>query len=105
MTSRFVRGARLVLVDTSAYFALTDRRETDHAAAQAIFVRLAREHWRAFTTNFVVAEAHALQLNRLGRYHAAQFLSQIDRSATMIERVTQDDETQARAILRQYDDH
>jgi len=105
MTSRFIRLPRRVLVDTGAFFAGADHREINHAAAEAIRVRLARERWRLFTTNFVVAETHALFLRRLGRYHSALFLSELDRSSTVIERVSVDDETQARAILARYDDH
>jgi predicted nucleic acid-binding protein len=105
MTSRFIRLPRRALIDTGAFFAGADHRETDHAAAEAIRTRLARERWRVFTTNFVVAETHALFLRRLGRYNAAMFLSHLDESPTVIERVTPDDETHARTILARYDDH
>ncbi len=53
-----------VFVDTSAYYALTDRRDSRHANAQEMARRLANERRRLFTTNFMVAETHALVLAR-----------------------------------------
>jgi predicted nucleic acid-binding protein len=93
-----------VLIDTSAYFALVDRRDGHHGEAVAILNRLIAERWRAFTTNFVVAETHALILNRLGYPVAARILTEIDRSATTIVRGSVADEQRARQIVAQYQD-
>lgn len=58
-----------------------------------------------FTTNFIVAELHALVLARRGRELASYVLSILDRApATTIIRVTEDDEREARAIIRRYAD-
>jgi predicted nucleic acid-binding protein len=95
---------RRVLVDTSAYFALADANETRHPAADAVRRKLLIEHWRLVTTNYVVAETHALLLIRLGYAFAMRFLTQLDASSTVILRITEDDEIKAREILRQYDD-
>jgi predicted nucleic acid-binding protein len=92
------------LVDSSAYYALAHSRQENHPAARAIADRLARERWRLFTTNFILAETHALILIRLNRVVALQVLSQIEQSPTTIIRVTAADEARARAILRQYQD-
>lgn len=94
----------VALVDTSAYFALTDSRETTHQAARVIATRLGTERWRLFTTNFIVAETHALLLARLGRDPAARVLQEIDRGSITIVRVTAADEQRARKIIYQYDD-
>lgn len=56
------------------------------------------------TTNFVVAEAHALHLNRLGRGVARAFLASLDTSSTVVVRVTEDDERRGRAIVFRYAD-
>lgn len=93
-----------VFVDTSAYFALTDARAQDHAAGQAIQTRLISERWRLFTTNFVLAEIHALALTRLGRAVAARVLRQLDESTTTIIRASAADERRAREIIFRYDD-
>lgn len=48
--------------------------------------------------------ARNLVLNRVGRRDALRILQEIDRSATIIVRVTPADERRARAIIAQYDD-
>jgi predicted nucleic acid-binding protein len=94
-----------VFVDSSAYYALTDQDErTTHHAAMAIRDRLIRDRTRLFTTNFVLAETHALILVRLGRHIAARVLQEIDRSTTTILRVTVADEHRARDIVYRYRD-
>jgi predicted nucleic acid-binding protein len=98
-------GSRRVFVDTSAYFALTDPRDSDHQEARRVMNRLTDERWRLFTTNFILAETHALLLARLSRRIAARVLAALDQSeATTIVRVAARDERRARAIIEQYDD-
>ena len=92
-------STRRVFIDTAAYFALADPRDENHAAASAIVERLASERWRAFTTNFVVAETHALVLARRGQELAARILSEIDQSTTVIIRASAADEGRAREII------
>jgi predicted nucleic acid-binding protein len=95
-------GPRRVFVDTSALFAFTDRRDQNHAAARAIQERLSARRARQLTTNFVIAESHALFLARMGRRAAAEFLARID--SLEVVRVRVADELRARAILSRYDD-
>jgi predicted nucleic acid-binding protein len=95
---------RRVLLDTSAYFILTNRRDASHTAAVAARDRLIAERWHLFTTNFILAETHALLLSRVGRAVAARVLAEIDRSATTIIRASAADERRARDIIVQYDD-
>jgi predicted nucleic acid-binding protein len=95
---------RRVLIDTSAFFALTAPRDADHHTALAIQQRLITERWRLYTTNLVVAETHALLLTRLGRTIAFSTLHSIDHSTTTIVRISNADETRAREIISQYDD-
>ncbi len=97
-------SSRRALLDTSAYFALVDLGEKHYPEANIIRNRLATERWRLFTTNFIVAETHALILTRLGYRYAIRFLDQIDQSPTTIVQVTGSDESRAREILRHYDD-
>lgn len=97
------RGRR-VFIDTGGYFALTDPRDENHAAAVTIAERLATDRWRAFTTNLILAETHALVLARRGREAAWRVLSGIDRSATTIVRVSATDERRAREIIARYAD-
>jgi len=92
------------LVDTSGFYALTDPRDDHHEDGLATQQHLIAQRYRLFTTNFIVAETHALLLNRLGYHVALRALEDIDRSTTRILRVTATDERRAREILVQYDD-
>ncbi len=82
MSIPFQQSLRRVLVDTSAYFAFINAREVNYQPAQAIARRLATLRSQLYTTNFVVAETHALLLTRLGRAVAWRFLEELDQSAT-----------------------
>lgn len=104
MNARSSPALRRVLMDSSAYYALTTDRDPNHAAAYSILTRFARESPRLFTTNLIVAETHALLLARLGHATAVRFLTELDRSSTVLIRVSAKDEQRARAIIYQYDD-
>jgi len=95
---------RTAFTDSSAFYALSDRDDQNHAPAQAIAHALEREHWTLSTSNYVVAEQHALHLNRLSRDIAYQALTRIYASGIRIERVTPQDEEKAFEILTQYSD-
>src|SRR5215475_9619853 len=60
--------------------------------------------WFLFTTNFVLAESHALILARLGRDRAWNFLQAILTGSTNLIRADEADERRARAIIEQYQD-
>ena len=96
--------ARRTLVDTSAYFALLDTDDANHHQARTISARLIAESWRLFTTSFVLAETHALLLNRLSQQIATRFLRDMDHSPTTLIWVTPRDVERAKAIIYQYTD-
>ena len=101
MTQPSPLSSRRAFVDTSANFALIDRRDASHRTAVTIATRLADQRWRLFTTNYIVAETHALLLNRLGRDVALTFLREIGHTTI---RATPADERRAREIIEQYTD-
>lgn len=68
------RQERRAFVDSSAYLALLDRRDEHHSASIEIAQWLAAAHFRLYTTNTVVIEAHALILSAMGARVATQFL-------------------------------
>lgn len=68
---------REVFVDTGAFYAALNRKDRNHRAAVGLFDRALAEEWRLITSNFVVAETHALVLIRLGRDFAAAWLRSI----------------------------
>jgi predicted nucleic acid-binding protein len=97
--------ARRVFVDTSAYFAVANRRDATHEPASALMRQLVAERRRLFTTNFVLAELHALLLARLDRRVAARVLAEVDASElTTVVRVSARDERRAREIVFGYAD-
>jgi uncharacterized protein len=104
MRNRGASQARRALVDASAYFALLDNDDDYHAQALIIRDRLIAESWRLFTTSFVLAETHALLLNRLSQEIATRFLQDLEQSTTTLVWVTPADVQNAKAIVYQYDD-
>ncbi len=50
---------RQLFVDTSAYFALTDRSDENHEAAVRIIHQLIRERTELLTTNYILTQAFA----------------------------------------------
>jgi predicted nucleic acid-binding protein len=92
-------------MDSSGYFTLTHARDAFHAEAVSVFGQLTAERYRFFTTNFILAELHALLQSRVNRQVALAVLTQIDNSRmTTIVRARQQDEQRAHDILRRYDD-
>lgn len=93
-----------ILVDTGAFAALAVRDDTHHQRAMLAVQHLATRRSRLITTNFVVAETHALVLARAGRDLARRVLSHIEQAVEEIVRVGEADEQRARTIIDLYDD-
>jgi predicted nucleic acid-binding protein len=72
--------------------------------AEATLSHLAGQRTRLFTTNFLVADTHALLLNRRGRRLALEFLTVLAQGDPAVLRITEGDEARAREIIFQYDD-
>lgn len=87
-------------VDTSAYFALTDKRDANHEAAAHFIHQLFRERSELLTSNYIVAETHTLLLIRIGYATALQVLEELYKSQTRIYRVRETDERKALEIIR-----
>jgi predicted nucleic acid-binding protein len=93
-----------LFVDTSAYFALTDKRDENHEAAVRVIHQFIREHVELLTTNYIVAETHTLLLNRIGHTTALQVIEALYKSQTRIYRVREAEERKALDIIRLYTD-
>ena len=93
-----------VFVDTSGFYAALNRRDAHHRDAARLFRRAQRGHWFLCTTNFVLAESHALILARMGRDRAWSFLHAVLTGSTNLIRADEADERRARAIIEQYQD-
>lgn len=74
--------------------------------------RLRRDRVDGYSTNFVIAETHALVLSRLrkkrlgseARRRAREVVANVYASTVRIERVTEQDERAALSLLYQFDD-
>lgn len=95
-----------VFVDSSAFFALLVAEDEFHAEARGIFQRAREERRMLVTTNAILLETHALLLNRArnGRAHALAFLDAVDLGFALVERVTDEDERRAKALLHAHAD-
>ena len=104
MRSRRASQGRRTFVDTSAYFALLDADDASHTQARTISERLIAEGAHLFTTSFVLAETHALLLNRLRQQIATRLLRDMEHSPTTLIWATPRDVQRAKAIIYQYTD-
>src|SRR5512139_520165 len=94
-----------VFVDTSAYLAVLRRDDDHHREALAVLGNLTRQRAVLFTSNFVVAETHAMVLRYLGHEPARSYLQEMDDSrGTVIVRAEATDEAAARSIIYRYVD-
>ena len=96
--------ARRVFVDSSAFLALRDQDDEHYQAASALLEQLIDGHYRLFTTNTVIIEAHALILSTLGIAAAAEFLRDVQGTSLRIVRTRAQDEELARRLIFQYQD-
>jgi predicted nucleic acid-binding protein len=95
---------RRILLDSSGYLALISTRDAHHLAATEAINLIAREQWHTFTSTYVIAEAHALFLTRLGHDPAILFLRQFEKTSTLVLQVRPADVARAHEIIYQYDD-
>jgi predicted nucleic acid-binding protein len=93
-----------VFVDTNAYGALAVARDQSHQRALDVLRMLSQNHHRLYTTNFVLAETHALILARRGREAALRTLRRIEGGSTTVIRVDEGDERRARQIIEDHRD-
>mgnify|MGYP000170865927 CR=1 FL=1 len=94
-----------VFVDTSAYFAAVNRRDAAHERVAALMQELVQARRQSVTTNFVLAELHALLLNRTGRRMAALVLADVEAStSTTVVHVGVGDDLREREIVYGYTD-
>jgi uncharacterized protein len=95
---------RRIFLDLSGYLALISTRDAHHVAATEAINLIARKQWRTFTSTYVIAEAHALFLTRLGHDPATLFLRQFERTSTLVLQVRPANVARAQELIYQYDD-
>src|SRR5437588_6846019 len=95
---------RQLFVDTSAYFALADRRDENHEVAVRVIHQIIRERAELLTTNYIIAETHTLLLNRIGYVIALRVIKELYKSQTRIYRAREAEERKALDSVRIYAD-
>jgi len=105
MTTIARQHTNWVFSDTSGYYGAAVEDDQRHHEALAVLVRLEQEHARFDTTQYVLAELHALLIARKRSPKLAlALLTRIEAGATAVIPVTANDHIQARAILAQRQD-
>jgi predicted nucleic acid-binding protein len=94
-------GQRLIMVDTSAIYALLDRSDKNHPRAVQILQNIQRKNKDILLTNFILAECHALLLSKLGAEIAREWLKN---NIWPVISVTETDEEMAKVIILGYTD-
>ena len=69
----------MILLDTSAIYALADTRDANHSLALKLFADVLEAGETFLVHNYVMVEAAALLQRRLGMASVLQFLSEVDR--------------------------
>ena len=91
-----------IFVDTSAWYAMIDKNDRDHAAAVTKIQILDRP---LVTSNYILDEILTLLKSKLGSSVAVPFGQKLwDQEMSAMLRITEEDEERAWRIFRQYDD-
>lgn len=95
-----------VFADTSALYALIDRRDAFHPAMRSAVERIVRGGRRLVTTDYVVAEALNLANARGGKRVATRLLDLLEQSAGIrVEWIGVERFVRSKAFFRKHDDH
>lgn len=99
-------AANEVFADTSALYALIDRRDARHAVAREAVERIIRAGRLIVTTDYVVTETVNLANARGGKLVAGRVLDLIEQSAGIrIEWIGVERFTRTKAYFRKHADH
>ena len=99
-------AAREVFADTSALYALVDRRDAHHVRAAALAGEMGRAGRRMVTTDYVIAETLNLAVARRGRHVADRALDLVSHSRGIrIEWIGTERFAETKAFFRKHADH
>lgn len=94
-----------ILVDASAWIAVSDKNDNWHSAGAKILPRILRDYQLLVTTNLVVAETHIALRQRMGFFGAMAFVVKIRTGGRLVRVISTNElELEAEEILKQYDD-
>jgi uncharacterized protein len=94
-----------IFVDTSAWFALNNRKDQNHKKARKFIESLKSDPMLLFTTDYVVDETLTLLRFKVSHREAASFLHLLKQSNRIVrEQATSDHLKRAEEIFLQYND-
>jgi len=98
--------AENIFVDTGAWVALADSKDTKHGKAASAFPSVLAAHRRIITSNLVIAETYIILVKALGHAAALAFLEKIKTSPRIVRVYsTEAIESEAQAMLARYHEH
>lgn len=99
---------REIFIDTWAWCALVNKRDSGHKAAQRTNIDLVNQGYLYITSNFILDESYTLIRSRIGYRAAVEFGKKIKKSveleAVKIIRITKEVEDLAWDLFVKYDD-
>ena len=96
--------SKAVLVDTGAFLALANPRESNHRYALECLQAIAKHRLPVFVSIPTIYESHRRVLFDFGRPAASKFLQEIFDGSVTIVRTVDEDEREARRLLGRYKD-
>lgn len=91
-----------IFVDTSAFYALADKSDGNHARAKDAYESIIKTH--LVTTDYILIECWFLIGRHLGRRQAIQFWDALNTGIVDIINATAQDLSQARSIIDRFSD-
>lgn len=89
--------------DTGFFYAVADFRDRWHSECTIVFENLKKQRWHLITTLLVIAEIHALVLQRMGQATALNVVKTILESVEIVP-IEPSDIVKALGILERYAD-
>jgi predicted nucleic acid-binding protein len=93
-----------ILIDTSALYALADKKDQYHIEASSCLQSIAQKHYPVWVTNCTIIETHRRILQGLGIGKGVVFLDYIYSSGISVVRAQVEDEDQAKDYIHRYKD-
>lgn len=97
--------ARSVFVDTSAWYALIDRRDQDHDRTAELVSGFVRNGVRLVSTDYVLDESYTLARARSGTEAALRLMDLVEQTSALdLEWIGSERFGRAERLFRRYDD-
>ena len=92
-----------IFIDTSANFAIVNKKDIDYQIAVKFLKEAAEKHCTLISTNFIIDETYTLIMRKIGREIAIKYIRDFRNSAVIIKVLQTDEEKAWDIILKQKD--